>query len=150
MPLKPARILRTSPYRPVLTHSTLRRLLPGFTVSSLGDGMAVVAVSWLAIEIAPAAERALWVALAATAYTLSGAVGAVLLGPLLRHRSPARLVACDALLRAAAPGGVLPVRAGSRGPAPHLAALSSVGDAPRRLPRPPCDTRHRTPLPDPP
>ncbi|MFF4445623.1 MFS transporter [Streptomyces sp. NPDC001502] len=106
MPLKPARILRTSPYRPVLTHSTLRRLLPGFAVSSLGDGMAVVAVSWLTIEIAPAAERALWVALAAAAHTLSGAVGAVLLGPLLRHRSPARLVACDALLRAAALGAI--------------------------------------------
>lgn len=48
--------------------------------------MAVVAVSWLAIEIAPAAERGMWVALAAAAYTLSGAVGALLLGRLLRHR----------------------------------------------------------------
>lgn len=106
MPLKPARTFSTSPYRPVITHSTLRRLLPGFTVSSLGDGMAVVAVSWLAIEIAPAAERGMWVALAAAAYTLSGAVGAVLLGRLLRHRSPARLVACDALLRATALGAI--------------------------------------------
>ncbi|WP_405436912.1 MFS transporter [Streptomyces avidinii] len=106
MPLKPARTFSTSPYRPVITHSTLRRLLPGFTVSSLGDGMAVVAVSWLAIEIAPAAERGMWVALAAAAYTLSGAVGAVLLGRLLRHRSPARLVVCDALLRATALGAI--------------------------------------------
>ncbi|MEU7725704.1 MFS transporter [Streptomyces sp. NPDC040724] len=106
MPLKPARTLRTSPYRPVLTHATLRRLLPGFAVSSLGDGMAVVGVSWLAIELAPAAERGLWVALAAAAYTLSGAVGAVLLGRFLRHRSPSRLVACDALLRATALGAI--------------------------------------------
>ncbi|MER6257594.1 sulfite exporter TauE/SafE family protein, partial [Streptomyces sp. NPDC001584] len=36
-------------------------------------------------------------------------------------------------------GGVLPIMPGSRRPAPRLAALSSVGDAPRRLPRPPCD-----------
>ncbi|MGW2271020.1 hypothetical protein [Streptomyces yangpuensis] len=48
-----------------------------------------------------------------------------------------------------APGGVVPIMPGSRGPAPRLAALSSVGDAPRRLPRPPCDAQHRTPLPDP-
>ncbi|WP_405942442.1 MFS transporter [Streptomyces sp. NBC_00207] len=106
MPLKPARPLRTSPYRPVFAHATLRRLLPGFAVSSLGDGMAVVGVSWLAIELAPAAERGLWVAFAAAAYTLPGAVGAVLLGRFLRHRSPARLVACDALLRATALGAI--------------------------------------------
>ncbi|WP_327418133.1 MFS transporter [Streptomyces sp. NBC_01233] len=106
MPLKPTRTITTSPYWPVFTHSTLRRLLPGFTVSSLGDGMAVVAVSWLAIELAPAAQRGTWVALAAAAYTLSGAAGAVLLGRFLRHRSPARLVACDALLRATALGAI--------------------------------------------
>ncbi|MCX5275118.1 MFS transporter [Streptomyces virginiae] len=106
MPLTSDRTVRTSPYRPVLTHATLRRLLPGFTVSSLGDGMAVVAVSWLAIEIAPVAERGMWVALAAAAYTLSGAAGAVLLGRFLRRRSPARLVACDALLRATALGAI--------------------------------------------
>ncbi|MFE5807606.1 MFS transporter [Streptomyces sp. NPDC056491] len=106
MSVKPARSVSTSPYWPVITHSTLRRLLPGFTVSSLGDGMAVVAVSWLAIEIAPAAERATWVALAAAAYTLSGAAGAVLLGRFLSRRSPARLVAWDALLRATALGAI--------------------------------------------
>lgn len=106
MPLKPAHMIRASPYWPVISHPRLRRSLPGFAVSSLGDGMAVVAVSWLAIEIAPAAERGMWVALAAAAYTLSGAVGAVLLGRLLRHRSPAQMVACDALLRATALGAI--------------------------------------------
>ncbi|WP_405791302.1 MFS transporter [Streptomyces sp. NBC_00029] len=106
MSVKPARSVSTSPYWPVITHSTLRRLLPGFTVSSLGDGMAVVAVSWLAIEIAPAAERGMWVALAAAAYTLSGAAGAVLLGRFLSRRSPARLVAWDAVLRATALGAI--------------------------------------------
>ncbi|MCX4806514.1 hypothetical protein OG594_33675 [Streptomyces sp. NBC_01214] len=68
--------------------------------------------------------------------------------------------AVAAIARAVGPGGVLPVRPGSRAPAPRLAALSSVGDAPRRLPRPPRDASprpcgpgetpwHRTPLPDP-
>ncbi|MFI1001218.1 SAM-dependent methyltransferase, partial [Streptomyces galbus] len=36
-------------------------------------------------------------------------------------------------------GGVSSVRPGSRRPAPRLAALSSVGDAPHRRPPPPCD-----------
>ncbi|MCX4695704.1 MFS transporter [Streptomyces sp. NBC_01408] len=106
MPLSPTRMIRASPYWPVIAHSTLRRLLPGFTVSSLGDGMAVVAVSWLAIELAPAAERGTWVALAAAAYTLSGSVGALVLGRFLRSRSPAQLVGCDALLRATALGAI--------------------------------------------
>ena len=35
MPLRPTPVIRASPYWPVITHSTLRRLLPGFfTVSS--------------------------------------------------------------------------------------------------------------------
>ncbi|MFJ9937931.1 heme-binding protein [Streptomyces virginiae] len=46
-------------------------------------------------------------------------------------------------------GGVWPIMPGSRRVAPRLAALSSLDDAPRRLPRPPCDPRHHPPLPDP-
>ncbi|MFD9520780.1 MFS transporter [Streptomyces sp. NPDC059979] len=106
MPLSPPRMIRASPYWPVVAHSTLRRLLPGFTVSSLGDGMAVVAVSWLAIELAPAAARGAWVALAAAAYTLSGAMGALVLGRFLHHRTPAQLIGWDALLRATALGAI--------------------------------------------
>ncbi|MEV6395112.1 MFS transporter [Streptomyces sp. NPDC051907] len=101
-----SRVMRSSPYWPVVSHTTLRRILPGFTVSSLGDGMAVVAVSWLAIELAPAADRGVWVALAAAAYTLSGAAGALLLGRWLRHRPPARLAGWDAALRAGALGAI--------------------------------------------
>ncbi|MFE2265026.1 GNAT family N-acetyltransferase, partial [Streptomyces griseosporeus] len=41
-------------------------------------------------------------------------------------------------------GGVSPIRPGSRRLAPRLAALSSVPDAPHRLPPPPCDARHQT------
>jgi hypothetical protein len=43
-----ARFVAGMPYWPVLSHPLLRRLLPGFVVSSLGDGMAVVAsAGWL-------------------------------------------------------------------------------------------------------
>ncbi|CAM5595399.1 MFS transporter [Streptomyces atroolivaceus] len=101
-----SRAVRASPYRPVMSHTTLRRILPGFAVSSLGDGMAVVAVSWLAIELAPAADRSVWVASAAAAYTLSGAAGALLLGRFLRHRRPALLAGWDAALRAVMLGAI--------------------------------------------
>ncbi|WP_211265584.1 hypothetical protein [Actinacidiphila oryziradicis] len=43
-------------------------------------------------------------------------------------------------------GSVRPISAASRALAPALAALSSVDDAPRRLPPPPCDHRRQTPL----
>ncbi|GGQ08362.1 hypothetical protein GCM10010215_36970 [Streptomyces virginiae] len=106
MGLDLSRVMRSSPYWPVFGHPTVRRVLPGVAVSSLGDGMAVVAVSWLAIELAPDAGRGVWVALAAAAYTLSGAVGALLLGRFLRHRPPAQLVGWDAALRAGALGAI--------------------------------------------
>lgn len=100
------RAVRASPYWPVVAHPVLRRLLPGYAVSSLGDGMAVVAVGWLAVDLAPAADRGLWVALAAAAYTLPGAAGTLLLDRLLRGVGPARLATWDALLRAFALGAI--------------------------------------------
>ncbi|MFG2432967.1 MFS transporter [Streptomyces sp. NPDC048590] len=121
--------MRSSPYWSVICHTTLRRILPGFAVSSLGDGMAVVAVSWLAIELAPAAHRGMWVASAAAAYTLSGAVGALLLGRFLRHHRPDRLAGWDAALRAGALGAIPVLYAvGALGIEGYVAllALSSV------------------------
>ncbi|MEH1129342.1 MFS transporter [Micromonospora sp. CPCC 206061] len=41
-------------FGPVLEQPLLRRLLPGMAVSALGDGMSMVAVAWLAVQIAPA------------------------------------------------------------------------------------------------
>lgn len=98
--------MRSLPYWPTLSHKTLRRVLPGFLVSSLGDGMAVVAVSWLAIELVPEADRGVWVAIAVAAYTLPGAAGALVLGRFLRHRDPAQLAAWNATLRACALGAI--------------------------------------------
>ncbi|GAA1438807.1 MFS transporter [Nocardiopsis tropica] len=97
-----ARAVKGSPYWPVLTHPLLRRVLPGIGVSALGGGMSSLAVSWLAMELAPADHRAAWVAAAVAAYTLPGAVGAFLLGGLLNGRSGAQLAGWDALLRAGA------------------------------------------------
>jgi hypothetical protein len=85
---------------PVITSPVLRRLLPAFAVSAIGDGMSAVGVAWLAIRIAPAADRDLLVGVAVAAYTLPGAAGAVLLARPLRALASRHLVAADAALRA--------------------------------------------------
>ena len=97
-------VLSAWPYWPVVSHSALRRVLPGITISSVGDGMGMVAVAWLALQLAPGRSQGLWVAAAVAAYTLPGAAGAVALARLLAHRSGARLAGQDAALRALALG----------------------------------------------
>jgi Major Facilitator Superfamily len=89
----------SSAYRPVLTQPVLRRLLPAFAVSSVGDGMSAVAVAWLALRLATHGERGFVVGAAVAAYTLPGAAGAILLSRPLRRLSGARLLAADATLR---------------------------------------------------
>jgi len=82
----------------------LRRVLPGAAASALGDGMSAVAIAWLAIRLAPAGSRGLWVGAAVAAYSLPGAAGAVVLRRWLRGRGGAGLVLVNAVLRAAALG----------------------------------------------
>jgi MFS family permease len=93
-------------YQPVLANRVFRRLVLGFSVSYLGDGMSFVAVAWLAIELAPAQTAGLWVGGAVAAYTLPGVVGALVLGRRLR-RVPARwLLLADNVVRAVFLGAV--------------------------------------------
>jgi MFS family permease len=82
----------------------LRRVLPGVLVSALGDGMSMVAVAWLALQIAPPDQAGVWTGLAVAAYALPAPVGAVLLARLVRRLPGAQLVAVDAALRAVALG----------------------------------------------
>jgi MFS family permease len=88
-----------SAYRPVLANGVFRRLILGFAVSYLGDGMSFVAVPWLAIELAPQATAGLWVGGAVAAYTLPGVVGALLFGRRLRRVSAKRLLFADNVVR---------------------------------------------------
>ena len=85
---------------PVIAGPVLRRLLPVFAVSAIGDGMSAVGVAWLAIGITAPADRGLVVGVAVAAYTLPGAAGAVLLARPLRRLASRHLVAADAALRA--------------------------------------------------
>jgi MFS family permease len=86
-------------YRRLLRDFRARRLLAGLAVSSLGDGMSVVTIAWLALAIAPPADAGIYVGLALAAYTLPGVIGGITLGKFLRHRSPRALVLAHALLR---------------------------------------------------
>lgn len=113
--MTPAMLL---PYRPVLGQPVLRRLLPGLATSALGDGLALVAVTWLALQLAPDGQRGTWTAFAVAAYTLPGAAGTVLLGRWLGGRSGAQLAGWDATVRAAALGAI---------PVAHLAGVLDVG-----------------------
>jgi hypothetical protein len=96
--------IRASPYYPALVHPVFRRVLPGAAASALGDGMSAVAIAWLALKLAPAGSRGLWVGAAVAAYTLPGAVGAIALRRWLSGRHGAGLVIVNAVLRAAALG----------------------------------------------
>lgn len=93
-------------YRRVIAQPVLRRLLPWLAVSALGDGMSMVAVAWLAVQIAPAGREGVWTGLAVAAYSLPATLGAAAFGRFVRGFSGTRLVAIDATLRAVALGTI--------------------------------------------
>ena len=95
-----------SAYRPVLGNRVFRRLITGFAVSYLGDGMSFVAVAWLAIELAPQATAGLWVGGAVAAFTLPGVVGALVFGRRLRRVPAKRLLLADNVVRGVFLGAV--------------------------------------------
>jgi predicted MFS family arabinose efflux permease len=96
------RVTRLVPrtYRPLFAHREFRRLMPALAASDLGDGMSVVAVTWLAVLIAPPGRSGLVVGAAVAAYALPGAAGALVFGRLLRRLPARRLLAADSRLRA--------------------------------------------------
>ncbi|WP_328454765.1 MULTISPECIES: MFS transporter [unclassified Streptomyces] len=106
--MKPPRTTRLLPrtYQPLFAHLEFRRLLPALAASDLGDGMSVVAVAWLAIQIAPPGRSGLFVGAAIAAYALPGAAGALVFGRWLRRLPAQRLLAADSWLRASLLGCV--------------------------------------------
>ena len=99
-------LLAPAAYRPVLGNRVFRRLMLGFGVSYLGDGMSFVAVAWLAIELAPPATVGLWVGGAVAAYTLPGVIGALAFGSRLRRMPARRLLLADCVVRGVFLGAV--------------------------------------------
>jgi MFS family permease len=109
----------------VVRQPVLRRVLPGVLVSALGDGMSMVAVAWLAVQIAPPDQAGVWTGLAVAAYALPAPVGAALLARFVRRFRGAQLVAVDAALRAVALGLVAILAAtGLLNPVGYVALLA--------------------------
>ncbi|MFJ7246423.1 MFS transporter [Kitasatospora sp. NPDC098652] len=100
--MSPAHLLRRLPrgYRPLFAHRPFRRLLPAVAISDLGDGMSVVAVAWLAVQISPPGAGGPLIGAAVAAYILPGAIGALLLGRWLRSLPAQRLIRANAWTRA--------------------------------------------------
>ena len=87
--------------------------------------MSTVTIAWLALRIAPAGSSGLFVGLALAAYTLPGAVGALVLGGHLRHRPARALVLAHCLLRAGCLGLVVVLTAArALSPAAYVALLA--------------------------
>src|SRR2546426_4773369 len=100
-PSKRRRWLRDHPYVGVLGNPHLRRLYLGIFVSSIGDGVAVVTVPWLALEVAGTVNRALAVAASVTLAFLPG-IPLSLVAGLRRWRIPPRtMLIVDSVFRGA-------------------------------------------------
>jgi MFS family permease len=93
----------TLPYLRLLADRRLRRLAAGDLLSSMGDGMAVVAIPWLALELAHAegVNEGLAVAAAVTAAALLGVPLGLVAGLGRRRFDPRRVLLADAAVRGA-------------------------------------------------
>ena len=110
--------------RAALRSRSFATLLAGYAVSALGDGMAAIAISWLAIELARGRDTGLLVGAAIAAYTLPGMVAGLGLGRLLTRWDPRLLVLAEAVVRAACLGGIAAgAAAGFLTPASYIALL---------------------------
>ncbi|MEU9078025.1 MFS transporter [Kitasatospora sp. NPDC048538] len=121
----PGRLLPGA-YRPLFAVRPFRRLLPVFALSDLGDGMSTVAVAWLALSLAPPGGQGTLVGVSVAAYTLPGALGALVLGRWLRRLPAQRLLVADAVLRALLLGAI-PIAhlAGVLGPTGYVVLLGA-------------------------
>jgi MFS family permease len=87
------------PYPHVLRQADFRRLWTGATISTLGDGMTFVALSWLVLS-RPGGTAQL--GLLGICYTAPVLLGGVAVGPLLDRFDKRAVLIVDSLLRAAA------------------------------------------------
>jgi MFS family permease len=111
-------------YRELFASRALRGLLTGMGVSKLGTGLSTVTIAWLAVRVAPAGHRGLFVGIALAADSLPGAGGAFALGRVLRGVPARALVLGDCTLRAGMLGAVAVLSlAGGLSPALYVALL---------------------------
>ena len=110
-------------YRSLFADRTFRRLIPVFGLSDLGDGMTVVAVAWMALELG--GQGAL-IGIAVAAYILPGALGALVLGRWMQRLPAQRLLIIDSGLRAVLLGAIpLAYVAGALTPTVYVGLLGA-------------------------
>jgi MFS family permease len=101
MPDAPAkrRWIARHPYVAVLADPHRRRLYLGLFLSSVGDGIAALAVPWLALEVAGSVNHALAVAAAATAAFLPGIPISLIAGLRRWRLGSRRILLVDSVVR---------------------------------------------------
>ena len=87
-------------YQAVFANRPFRGVAPAIAASDVGDGMSMVAIVWLAMQIAPQDTVGPFIGAAVAAYALPGAVGALLFGRWLRRLPARRLLRTNAWVRA--------------------------------------------------
>lgn len=79
-------------YRDVLRVDGFGRLAFGSGISSLGDGMSAVGVVWLALQLAPAGQEAVAVAVTIVAFEVPSVILGLFFGALANRLGPRRLI----------------------------------------------------------
>lgn len=89
-----------------LRNPAFRLLMGGYALSAVGDGMAMVAIAWLAIAVAGGHDTGIVVGGAVASYTLPGVAAWLVLGRFFAGWDGRKLVLAEAALRASALGTV--------------------------------------------
>jgi len=88
--------LQFNSYRDIFRNKNFRAFWLGFTISSVGDSLTRVALTWLVFEETKSAQA---LGLLTIAYTAPILVGGLIAGPLLDRFSPRRVMLTDNLIR---------------------------------------------------
>jgi len=88
--------LQLNSYRDILSNKNFLAFWSGFTISSIGDSLTRVALTWLVFEETKSAQA---LGMLTIAYTAPILIGGLIAGPLLDRFSPRRIMLIDNLIR---------------------------------------------------
>jgi len=88
--------LQLNSYKDILSNKNFLAFWSGFTISSIGDSLTRVALTWLVFEETKSAQA---LGMLTIAYTAPILIGGLIAGPLLDRFSPRRIMLIDNLIR---------------------------------------------------